>query len=249
MTLMEHLLSLYRVDSQVRALRTRVDAGERDVGAQQKLLNGLERQEKELASQSRQMQATIKNLEGEAAGFNARIEKLRGELNTSQNDKQYKAILAELKTLETKKKDADDRAMADMERLEQVKQQATTLAGQIVERKKIHDVVVAQLVERKSECKTRLDELERERTKAGAALPARELKIFEKVASDCDGEVMAEVEEIDRRHKEYACGSCRIEIPFAHVATLMSNGNTLVQCTACTRILYLADATKEVLRK
>ncbi|MDZ4753422.1 MAG: hypothetical protein SGJ11_02870 [Phycisphaerae bacterium] len=246
---MEHLLILYRVDSQVRALRTRVDAGERDVGAQQKLMSGLERQAQELSSQSRQLQATIKNLEGEANGFTQRVEKLRNDLNTSQNDKQYKAILAEVKTLETRKKEAEDRAMADMERLESIKKQLTALSGSVAERKKIFDVVTGQLQERKSECQARLDELEREREKAGSAVPARERKIFEKVANDCDGEVMAEIEEIDRRHKEYACGTCRIEIPFASVAMLMSNPNVLVQCTACTRILYLADATKEVLRK
>ncbi|MBL9119880.1 MAG: hypothetical protein JNL80_08200 [Phycisphaerae bacterium] len=249
MSLMDHLLTLYRVDSQLRALRTRVDAGERDLAAQVKLLSGLQRQDTELASQSRQLQATIHNLETEAQGFGDRIAKLRNELNSSQNDKQYKAVLAEVKSLEGKKKECDDRALAEMERLEQVKKQATTVTGQIAERRKIHDVVLAQLGERKHECKDRLDELERERESAGKRVPDRERKIFNKVADDCDGEVMAEIEEIDRRHKEYACSSCRMEIPFASVATLMSNANILVQCTACTRILYLAEQTKEVLRK
>lgn len=249
MSLMEHLLTLYRVDSQVRALRTRVDGAERDLAAQAKLLAGVQRQETELASQARQLQATIHNLETEAQGFSDRIAKLRSELNSSNNDKQYKAILGEVKTLEGKKKECDDRGLADMERLEQVKKQAAAIAGQIAERKKIHDVVKAQLAERKAECADRLAELEREREIAGKAVPARERKIFDKVGDDRDGEVMAEVEEIDRRHKEYACSSCRIEIPFASVATLMSNPNVLVQCTACTRILYLAEQTKEVLRK
>lgn len=249
MSLMEHLLTLYRVDSQVRALRTRVEAAERDVAAQVKLLAGLQRQETELASQMRQLQATIHNLETEAMGFADRITRLRGDLNSSNNDKQYKAILAEVKLLEGKKKECDDRGLAEMERLEQVKKQSAALAAQLVERKKIHDVVKSQLVDRTSECSTRLAELERERDIAGKNVPARERKIFDKVGDDCDGEVMAEVEEIDRRHKEYACSSCRIEIPFASVATLMSNPNVMVQCTACTRILYLAEQTKEVLRK
>ena len=249
MSLMDHLLTLYRVDSQVRALRTRVEAGERDVQAQAKLLAGLQRQESELASQARQLQATIHNLETEASAFQERIAKLRGELNSANNDKQYKALLAEVKTLEGKKKECDDRALADMERHEQVKKQALAVAGQVAERQKIHDVVRSQLEERKNDCSSRLAELEREREIAGRNVPARERKIFDKIGDDCDGEIMAEVEEIDRRHKEYACSSCRIEIPFASVATLMSNPNALVQCTACTRILYLAEQTKEVLRK
>jgi predicted nucleic acid-binding Zn-ribbon protein len=249
MSLMDHLLTLYRVDSQVRALRTRVDGGERDFAAQAKLFAQLQRQETELASQARQLQATIHNLEVEAQGFGDRVAKLRSELNNSQNDKQYKALLTEVKLLEGKKKDCDDRAFAEMERLEQVKKQAAGVAVQFAERKKILDVVKAQLEERKHECADRLAELERERAVASGRVPERERKIFDKVADDCEGEVMAEIEEIDRRHKEYACSSCRMEIPFASVATLMSNVNILVQCTACTRILYLAEQTKEVLRK
>jgi predicted nucleic acid-binding Zn-ribbon protein len=107
----------------------------------------------------------------------------------------------------------------------------------------------AQLSERTADCAGRLAELERERARASEVVPARERRIFDKVASDCEGEVMAEIEEVDRRHREYACSSCRMEIPFASVATLMSNPNMLVQCTACTRILFLAETTKEVLRK
>ena len=101
MSLMEHLLTLYRVDSQVRALRTRVDGAERDLAAQAKLLAGVQRQETELASQARQLQATIHNLETEAQGFSDRIAKLRSELNSSNNDKQYKAILGEVKCSQT----------------------------------------------------------------------------------------------------------------------------------------------------
>ena len=157
MSLMEHLLTLYRVDSQVRALRSRVDAGERDVAAQQKLLGGLERQANEVASQTRQLQATIRNLEVEAQGFAQRVEKLRADLNSSQNDKRYQAILSEVKLLEGKKKDAEDRAVADMERLEAIKKQGETIQAQIVERKKIHDAIAAQLTDRWAECTDRLE--------------------------------------------------------------------------------------------
>ena len=249
MSLMDHLLTLYRVDSQVRALRTRLEAAERDVGAQQKILGTLQRQDQELASQGRQLAATIKNLEVETQSLTQRIEKLRGEMNSAQNDKQYSAFKAELKTLETKRGELETRTIAEMERLEQVKQQAGGLATQISERGKIHDVVRGEFEQRKNDCASRLAELERERSSAEAAVPERERRVFHRVADVTEGEAMAEVEEIDRRHREYACSSCRMEIPFAHVATLMSNANALVQCTACTRILFLAEATKEVLRK
>ncbi|MBL9149510.1 MAG: hypothetical protein JNM94_12545 [Phycisphaerae bacterium] len=249
MTLMQHLLTLHRVDSQVRALQGRVAAADRDVTAQATLLAGLDRQTKELESQSRQLQATIKNLEVEALGFTERTTKLRGELNSAQNDKQYKAILHELKTLEGKKDECEGKALTEMERLKEVETQQAKLAAQVAERRKVHDHVKAQADERRAECSGRLSELERERDIATKAVPEKERAIFKRVAEVTEGEAMAEIDEIDRRHKEYACGECRIEIPYASVATLMSNPNALVQCTSCSRILYLAEATKEVLRK
>lgn len=249
MTLMQHLLTLHRVDSQVRALQARVEAAERDLGAQSKLLDGLHRQTKELESQTRQLQATIRNLEVEALGYGERATKVRGDMNAAQNDKQYKAYLQELKTLESKKDECESRALGELERLKEVEAHGAKLAEQVAERRKVHDYVKGQLDERKRECDARLSELEKERQAADEAVPAKERAVFKRVADLTEGEAMAEVEEIDRRHKEYVCGECRIEIPYAHVATLMSNANALVQCTSCSRILFLAEATRDVLRK
>jgi len=249
MSLTENLLTLHRVDTQVRALRSRVEAGERDVAAQAKVLGSLLRQEQELASQIRQVEATVRNLELEVTGIRERVERLRGDLNASRNDKQYQAILSELKTLEGQKDDLENRAMSEMERAEQVKGRMGEVSAQVAERRKIHDVVVAQLAERRQDCAARLAELEAERAIAARNIPEKERTVFERVLELCDGEAMAEVEEISRRHREYACGTCRMELPFGSVSALVSDRNAMVQCKACSRILYVAEETREVLTK
>lgn len=249
MPLIENLLTLHRVDTQVRALRSRVDAGERDLAAQAKLLAGLQRQEQELAMQIRQFDATVKNLELEVKGIQERVDRLRNDLNSSQNDKQYKAILAELKTLEGKKDEIETRAVTELDRSEKVKARLAELAVQVAERKKIHDVVKAQLDERKADCAGRLAELEAERAQAARGIPEKELKVFERVLDTCEGEAMSEVEEISRRHREYACGTCRMELPFGSVSMLASDSNAMVQCKTCGRILFLNEETRELLVK
>jgi predicted nucleic acid-binding Zn-ribbon protein len=249
MPLIENLLTLHRVDTQVRALRSRVEAGERDLAREAKLLGVLQRQEQELAMQIRQFDATVKNLELEIQGIQERVDRLRNDLNSSQNDKQYKAILAELKTLEGKKGEFETRAVTELERSEQVKARLAEVGGQLAERKKIHDVVKAQLDERKAECGGRLAELEAERNQAARGIPDKERKVFERVLDTCEGEAMSEVEEISRRHREYACGACRMELPFGSVSMLASDSNAMVQCKTCGRILFLTEETREVLVK
>lgn len=249
MPLIENLLTLHRVDTQVRALRSRVDAGERDLAAQAKLLATLQRQEQELAMQIRQFDATVKNLELEVKGIQERVDRLRNDLNSSQNDKQYKAILAELKTLEGKKDELETRAVTELDRSEKVKARLAEIAGQVAERKKIHDVVKTQLDERKADCAGRLAELQAERAQAARGIPEKELKVFERVLDTCEGEAMAEVEEISRRHREYACGTCRMELPFGSVSMLASDANAMVQCKTCGRILFLNEETRELLVK
>lgn len=249
MPIMDHLLSLHRVDSQVRALRGRLDGAERDYKAQESVLAGLLRQEQELQSQSRQIQATMANIEVESQMVKERVDKVRSDMNAAQNDKQYKAFHAELTNSDAKSKDLTARWENEAKRLDDLAKRGETLTQQVAERRKVVEHVRKQFEERKAECANRLAELEKERGAASAAVPERERRLFERAADVTDGEPMAEVDEIDRRHREYVCGACRIEIPYAHVTMLMSNANAVVQCTACTRILYLAEATKEVLRK
>ena len=84
---------------------------------------------------------------------------------------------------------------------------------------------------------------------SAANIPGVELKVFNDLAEAYDGEAMAKVEEIDRRRREYSCGSCNLALPFEAVAALLGRSDTLVRCTACDRILYLNEETRGALAK
>jgi predicted nucleic acid-binding Zn-ribbon protein len=244
MALLDNLLTLHRVDSQVRALRTRVTSAETYFNAQEKQLALLARQRTELETQIKQLLANVHALEVDQAEATARVEKLRAELNTSTNDKQYKAILNELKSLELHRDEVVKRAVEEMQRAEDTKKRLDLHEATTAERTKIRDVARNQLDECMKEVGERLAELERERARAADLVPERERKLFDKVADETEGESMAEITVVSMRHREFACGACNIEVPFETYARLASNSNEAVQCRACTRILFLGDANR-----
>ena len=244
MALLDNLLTLHRVDSQVRALRTRVTSAETYFNAQEKQLALLARQRTELETQIKQLQANVHALELDQAEATGRVEKLRAELNTSTNDKQYKAILNELKSLELHRDEVVKRAVEEMQRSEDTKKRLETHDATIVERKKVREVAKAQLDECMKDVGERLAELERERERAADLIPDRERKLFNLIADETEGEAMAEITVVSLRHREFACGACNIEVPFETFARLSSNSDAAVQCKACRRILFLSETSR-----
>jgi predicted nucleic acid-binding Zn-ribbon protein len=241
MSLMENLLKLFRVDSQVRGLRNRLDAARRYANAQNRLLDEISQRKAELETRRRHVQAKIANLESEGAGLDEQLEKFRRDLNSASTNKQYSAVLAELNTVKVERGKIDDVTLAEMDQVERLDAEIAQVEADIIEREKVRDVAVAQLREREEDVGERLNELEQERTGAAADLPSDALAIFENVSETHHGEAMAAVEEIDRRHREYACAACNMHMPFEQIASLMGSSDQIIRCTACGRILFLQE--------
>jgi predicted nucleic acid-binding Zn-ribbon protein len=249
MALVENLLNLHRVDSQVRGLRSRLTQAERYLAAQEKQLGDLLRQHHELQARRKQFQAGIANNEIELKTVDGRLEKLRNDLNSAVTTKQHQAVLSEMNTIKTKRGEIEDRMLGDMEQVEKLAEQFSALETQIAERTKVRDRAKAELEERRNDVGARLAELETEREHAAALLPEPVLGLFEKLADDFEGEAMAQVEEIDRRSREYACGACNMHLPYEQVSQLSIRDETVVRCPSCTRILYVQEEMRVPLGK
>lgn len=249
MTLMENLLNLHRVDAQVRGLRSRVDSAARYLRIQERQLQERHDQEEELKRRKLHLQANIGNLENELRVADERIEKLRGELNSAVNNKQYAAVLNELNTVKEERGQTEDRMLEDMEQIESLEGSFGEVEAQISERRKVCDAAQAEYEQRMSDVGERLAELETERATAAAALPPKELSHFDRLAEDYEGEAMSPILEIDRRRREYACGACNMHMPFEQVSALLGGSDVLVTCNACHRILYLQEETRGALAK
>jgi predicted nucleic acid-binding Zn-ribbon protein len=247
MSLMESLAKLHRVDSQLRALRGRLESAETYFKAQSRQVENIDHEREELHSRERQIRAHVANLENEMAAMDDRLEKFRSDLNAAVTNKQYSAVLSELNTVKTARAKVEESILAEMEKIEELQQRFKELEERFAERLKIRDAAQVQLEQRKEDVGARLGELEAERANAADAVPPHELAIFDELSETFDGEAMAAVEEVDRRHRSYACGECNMHMPFEKVVALMGEPKELVRCPACGRILYMEEKVRGAL--
>ena len=249
MGLTEQLQALYLVDSQVRGLRTRVENSQRYLDVQSRHLGELSTQLEEPELRLRQSEASLGNLENERDSVQARIDKLRDELNACTTSKQYSAVQDEMKLLKEKVDEYDDQALEAMEQIESIRELVAATRAKREERETLRSKAADDLEERTRDVGERLSELERERDVAAAILPDRVLEVFNHAANLNDGETMAEVLEVNRRHREYVCAACNVELPFNTLVVLTNSGDELVQCVGCQRIMYIAEDLKAALSK
>ncbi len=247
MSVTEKLLRLYKVDRQLRGLRSRINQAQRYVDAQDRQLNEIADKRASLESQLRQTEASIKNDEVETASIDERIAGLRERLNTTTTSKEYSATLTEVNTLKADKSLAEEKTLELMGRADELRESLAELEAQAQEREKIKGVAQADLKKREEEAAERISELEGERAIAAEDVPVQALAAFDELADQRDeDEVMAAVEEHSRRHLEYACGCCQTILPIELINRLCSHGD-LTTCVNCGAILYAESDVKEAL--
>ncbi len=246
MTVTAKLLSLYRVDQQLTGLQSRLRAAERYLSAQEKQLGDLNDQARALQSQIRQLEASEHNDETETKGLDERIAMLRDRMNSAQTSKEHSAHLTEINTLKADRGLIEERAIETLNKLEELRVHATELTDQIAEREKVREVAKSDRDRKEAEIRERLEELQGLRAEAVKDVPGSALAIYEeRLAKHDPEEVMAPVEEQDRRNMEYTCGNCYTHLPIEPVNRLLKRSDELIACPACQVILYIEEDLRD----
>lgn len=238
MTATALLIRLYRVDQQLRGLGSRLRASEVFLSEQDRQIAELDAKITALSGQIRQLEATMKNDEVEVAGIDERTAMLRERMNNAQTSKEHSAHLTEISTLKADKKPIEDRILEAMTKVETQRAQLAELEAQRTERQQVRKVALTDRDARAAEIKDRVKELEAERTLARDEIPAPALSLYDQRVALGVEDVMAVIEEQDRRNMEYTCGSCYTHLPIEQVNILLKRGD-ITKCPSCQAILYI----------
>lgn len=244
MNLTANLLRLYHVDKQIRGLQSRVQTAERYFLVRKRELAMIDEKRESLLTQSRQLQSTVHNDETEIGVLDARIAKLRDQLNSATTNKQYSSFLTEINTFKADKTHLEERALESMTRFDEVKAQLAELDERRIELVKLRDLAEKEHLQKASDIKERLSELNAVRAAAEVDVPSDLRTMYESEARLREDDVMAPIEEMNRRAMEYCCGACQVLLPMEIVSSSIT-GATVSRCTSCGAFLYIEEATRE----
>jgi uncharacterized protein len=244
LTLQEKLYDLFLLDQQVRGLRTRLDAATRRLNLQNTKLGQLRQQHDELNDQHKHAMAEVSTLEHQASDADDRVNKLREQMNNVRNNKEYSAMLVEVNTLKGEKSKLEDQALEKMTDADSLKERVAEVQAQVDSQIKLVESAKAEVQSAEEEVGVQLTDATAKREAATAEIPPDVLPVFERLADHYDGESMGEIEEQDRRRREYTCGGCYMELPIERVNALMLKPDELVTCPSCNRYLFIKQELK-----
>lgn len=232
------LLTLFNLEKQIRGLKGRLTAAERFLTEQDKQLGLLDAQKAALDLQTKQITVAQRSAEAEAAKHSTRMATIKTQMESTTKSKDYTALLTEHNTIKIEKDKFEVQALESMTKLEEVGKQAAELETKRAERMKVRGVAAADKETKAKEIAGRLAELLAERDASKIGIPSEALSTFEKLLASRGEEAMAPIEELDRKHYEFTCGSCQRTLTMDGVNALLSTGR-LTRCTNCGCVLYV----------
>ena len=237
----QKLLALYLVDRQLSGLKSRLRSAEAYLVQQDSQLKNIETRRAATAAKLRHAESSAHNLETEVKGIDERIATLRERMNTATTSKEHAALLTEISTIKAERGKLEEQAIQALQEAEQFRADMAGLDTEKAEREKVRVVALADRDARTVEIKDRVKELEKERTTALADVPPSALGKYNALVEAGFEEIMAPIEEQDRRNKDYSCGGCYTHIPLEMVNTLLTRGE-MVTCPSCNVILYIEES-------
>jgi uncharacterized protein len=238
-TVTAQLLKVFRVDQQLRGLKSRLSAAERFLSDQERQLKDVETRFHQINGELKALKSAIKGEEGETASIDSRVETLRERMNTSKTNKEYSALLGELNALKEKKAEIEKSELEQMGKIEQLSKRAEELGAARSERQTIITKARKDRDERAAEIKDRVDELSKQRAELCQGVEHDKLRILEEMITKKDDEAMSPVEVVDRRAHEWACTSCQMTLPVELVNRLSSG--LFTRCSFCSVILFTEE--------
>jgi uncharacterized protein len=235
-TTLQTLVELQKIDSRI-------------LGLQQKMTefpNLVERLEKQLADHESAlavMEARLdeqdKNRRTKESDVESRVEKIKkyqGQLLEVKTNKEYTALLAEIKGLKTKNSLTEDDILELMEAVDRTKKAIIELQRELQKEKgRAEEVKQVKIVEQ-TEIQQILTKEQAVRQQVAERLEKKVLKEYSKLLALRNGVAVITVD------SEGVCGGCRVALTPQMFAEVKS-GAYLHRCPTCFRFLYWSENT------
>lgn len=234
------LVKLFRAEQALREAQGRLDSASKNVRVQERKVNDLVERVKVAHAKLREFQAKGGEFELDVKTREARIEKLRTQQQTANNNKEYQAFLVEISTEKVDRGKAEDELLKVMEQIEKGQAEVKDLTSQLEAEQQKHATLKAQIGDTVARLSAEVEALRPARAAAAESVPPRHLHTFERLADRFDGEALSALAKPDRRREEYLCEACHMDL-VADVYNRLHSRDDLIVCTSCGRMLYIPE--------
>jgi len=235
---LDALFRLQKIENQLRSVREQIESKNRRVTGQARRISTLEQQLNGTHQAITRAQSEANNLELERKTHEAHIARLREALNRAKSNKEYAAILTQLNTDKADALRLEDRVLAAMTRVDELKKKAAELKdGMDREQAKLQDVK-KDVADHEAKLAAELKGLEVQREEASGTIGPEHLLSFERACERHEGEGIAMVERIHPKRSEYICTGCHMSVPLERINALQTRDEVQL-CPNCRRILCL----------
>ncbi|MCK5113591.1 MAG: hypothetical protein KAR11_02365 [Phycisphaerae bacterium] len=239
--LISALVQLQSIELDLTNLRRRKRVKDNAVNAQQAKINQHTEQLESVRANSMERRKRSDELDLDLRASEEHVEKLRVDLNSAKTNKEYATLLTQINSLRADNAKVEDEGLKVIAEIEALKQQITELEALIAEEGKKLTIVQDSSKDEIAKLDTMIADLTVKRDDSAGKIPPKSLAIFDRIASNYDGEAMAQVEVSGRKQPySYSCGGCYMSLNAEHANALKSH-DAIRQCDNCKRILYMDE--------
>lgn len=230
MSISRQLYQLQKTDSEIEAQNKALQQAAGQLGDSPALIRAkteLSAAQEKLAELKHRQQAA----EWEIDDINSKLSPAEKKLYGGQirDPKELSNLQNEVRTLQSRQKKAEDKALVIMEQAETAGQNAAKLGDTLKTVEAAWQEQQKQLEAETERLKARLAELEKQRQLLSADIGAEETDLYQSLKAR-KGQAVSKVE-------KGICLGCRISLSMAEMRQVRNN--QMVQCSSCGRILYL----------
>jgi predicted nucleic acid-binding Zn-ribbon protein len=237
--MLEALLKLQSIESQLSQVRSRLRARQNAVRAQQRKIDQLRVKADQLHEKLLGKRSQADSLDLDLKEKEAEVSKLRTSLNTARTNKEYAAILTQINTFKADNAKVEEVALAAMQEVDSIRAEADAAQAEIASEGAALETIARGNAEEVARLEGMLADLQAQRADAEAGVAPATLDIFNRMAERYDGEGMAVIQVQGKKPPfDYTCGGCFMGLNAEHVNALQVTDQVRT-CDNCGRILHL----------
>jgi predicted nucleic acid-binding Zn-ribbon protein len=235
------LAQLQALDNQIRALESeRKNLPSKLTTRQHKVAEHTQAFEAK-TKQSKDAQRDVDRRDLDVRSLEVDINKLKVQLNTVKTNREYAALLTEIRTKETDKSRIEDQVLAAMASVDELRAECKAIAAQLDSEKTALAAESRDIERAIAQVDDELKAKRAERDAQAAKVDKLILGIYDRLLRNRDGVAIATVkEEVVGAEERYTCLGCHMSITAQTMNRLMY-ATELVHCHSCGRILYLSS--------